>query len=466
MSQDLSLHASRVGAVPFTEIYRETQARLLGRNVLVAASVFGAFVGWDLVVAPEHIETTLAIRVPALAFCAFLFVASGSARFRRFYNWYFIALLTVGALDAALVISVMPGGFTFGIAGVMICIVASSVLFSATAWATAAAGTLGTLGTVLLMSLHGEPEWLMRSAAILLFTAAGFAVLHSVQAERSALETHTALRGLEKEKQKTESLLANLTTMREERLTWLENLAGFLRHELKNQIVAVGTSIELAQDGNSLEANKIYLGRAQKGLGRMRSLVSSATEATSLEAALEADELEEVDLSTLVAERVLTFQQLHPDHQLVLRPKPGLMMHGNEERLSQLLDKLLTNAVEHSAEGSEIRVTLRRADDDWFEVCVENEGEPLPKNKERMFEAFVSSRSRSENLGLGLFVAQSIARNHRGHVLAEDLTDATGARFIVRLPSKPEAKTDELPPPKRRAKVKRRRKAVEGESEA
>jgi len=99
-----------------------------------------------------------------------------------------------------------------------------------------------------------------------------------------------------------------------------------------------------------------------------------------------------------------------------------------------LLDKLSNNAVEHSASDAETRVTLRRTDQTSFELSVENEGDPLPEDKERIFEAFVSSQSRPYKLGLGLFVAQSIARNHAGQITAEALSEGSGARFVVRLP--------------------------------
>jgi two-component system OmpR family sensor kinase len=284
------------------------------------------------------------------------------------------------------------------------------------------------------MVLHGEPEYLVRSSAIFLVTAVGFAVLHSVQAEQSAFAVYSAQEHLREEKTRSQVLLADITAMREERHAWLENLARFLRHELKNQIVAVSTSIDLAKSDGSAFGTQTYLERAQRSLGRMRGLVSSATEATSLEAALAVDEVEVVDLSALVGDRVLTFQQLHPARQLVLRPRPGLFVDGNDERLAQLLDKLLANAVEHSAAESEIRVTLQRAVDGWFELSVENEGDPLPPDEDRIFEAFVTSQGRPENLGLGLFVAQSIAKNHKGRITAEGLPNAVGARFVVRLP--------------------------------
>ena len=405
---------------------------------MVATSVYMAFVCWDVIVAPTHIGRVFEIRLAFLGLGMLLFLASGLPSFRRWYNWCFIGLIGSAGLSVSVILGLVPQGFAIGIAGVLICITASSVLFRANAWATATAGAIVTLGAVALMILHGEPSYLVQSHAIFLVAAAGFAVLHSVQAERSAYEVFRAQERLESEKVVTQGLLQDITSMRQERLTWLENLARFLRHELKNQIVAVGTSIDLAQTGDSLEANRVYLGRAQRSLSRMRGLVSSATEATSLEAALSVDKMERVDLSALVVERVVTFQQLHPTRQLVLRPKPDLFVDGNEERLAQLFDKLLNNAAEHSAPDAEIRVTLRRSGGSHFELSVENEGDLLPQDKERIFEAFVSSQSRPENLGLGLFVAQSIARNHRGSITAESLTGSDGARFVVRLPQRRE----------------------------
>jgi signal transduction histidine kinase len=69
-----------------------------------------------------------------------------------------------------------------------------------------------------------------------------------------------------------------------------------------------------------------------------------------------------------------------------------------------------------------------------LELTLENEGDALPEDKDRSFEAFVTSEKSTDNLGLGLFVAQSIALNHGGDIVAEDLPRDRGARFVVRLP--------------------------------
>ena len=218
----------------FRILYRDTQAKLFRRNVLVAATIYMGFVSWDIIVAPATVWKILEIRLLFLGVCTSLFVASGLRGFKGWYNWAYLFLLTSAGLGVAFILRHVPNGFAIGIAGVVICIMASSVIFRATGWATAGVGALTTVGTAALMVVDGEPELLVRSHMIFMVAATGFAVLHAFQAERSAYETFQAQERLVDEQARTQGLLRDLTTIRQERLTWLENLAHFLRHELKN----------------------------------------------------------------------------------------------------------------------------------------------------------------------------------------------------------------------------------------
>ena len=251
---------------------------------------------------------------------------------------------------------------------------------------------------------------------------------------KTSADLARALDDVSVQKDHAEYLLAQVGTMRAERLTWLENLARFLRHELSNQIVAVATSMQLAQSSGSLEDNRLYLDRGERSLRRMRGLVSSATEATSLEAALAVEETTQVDWSGMIDDRLALLRAQRLRRSISSSVMSGLWVEANEARLSQVLDKLLDNAIAHSAPGGEIRVVLVRQGSE-VELRVENTGDPLSIDKDRMFEAFVSTRKSADNLGMGLFVARSITEDHGGKIYAEDLPDMRGARFVVRLPS-------------------------------
>jgi len=230
--------------------------------------------------------------------------------------------------------------------------------------------------------------------------------------------------------------LGRIAGLKEERLTWLESLAGFLRHELKNQMVAMDTSLSLMEQTEPVAERERYVERARRSLGRMSRLVGSATEATSLEAALASEIRDPVDLSMVVEDRLVLLRQACAPRALVTHIDSGVIVGGNEDRLAQVVDKLLSNAAEHVADEGEIRVELR-CDGHEAVLTVEDDGDPLPEDKARLFNAFVSvgkSHPASANLGLGLFVTRVIVTSFGGHVLAQDLPNHSGARFVVRLP--------------------------------
>lgn len=233
-----------------------------------------------------------------------------------------------------------------------------------------------------------------------------------------------------------EAALERIAGLKEERTTWLERLAGFLRHELKNQMVAMDTSLSLMEQTQPVSERTQYVERARRSLGRMSRLVGSATEATSLEAALASELREAVDLSMIVEDRLASLRQAFAPRVLVTKIESSVIVVGNEDRLAQMLDKLLSNAAEHVAEAGEIRIELRRDRQEAL-LTVEDDGDPLPEDKARIFNAFESvgkKRSGPGIRGLGLFVTRVIVESFGGHVLAQDLPNDGGARFVVRLP--------------------------------
>ena len=269
-----------------------------------------------------------------------------------------------------------------------------------------------------------------------LVTGVALCVLFTAVKYRTAREQFDQRLKLQAEKRRSERLLVKVGAMRQERLAWLESLARFLRHELRNQVVAVGTSLDLTeQSGLSLDAER-YVDRARISLGRMRRLVDSATEATGVEAALAVEKREPVNLSEVVLERVTLLQDGGVAERLEAKVASDVMIEGQEDRIGQLLDKLLENAVEHAEATGRIAVVLKVVGPDAV-FSVENQGEPLAMDGASLFDAFVTigkNGDEGRNLGLGLFIAKAIAEAHGGTISARNLDDSTGARFEVRLP--------------------------------
>ncbi|MEM7436553.1 MAG: HAMP domain-containing sensor histidine kinase [Myxococcota bacterium] len=417
--------------------YTDGKIRLLGTFLPMGMALLAIFAPWDYAMSPATAPTTISIRVVLCLMLLLLWSNRATGFLRTWHDWLISGMLTSAGVGVAVILAMVPGGYAAASGGIALVIMFGAGAVRLPAVHTILVSVAITAATAVCMVVSGETSAMILSNVMMLSSFGMLGVFYNVATRRDALEILESQARLRHEKAQTDFLLRQVTTMRQERFTWLENLARFLKHELSNQIVAVSTSIDLAKGDGSRFGIGVYLERAQRSLNRMRGLVSSATEATSLEAALAVEEIGKVDWSAVIVERVSAFQQLHPSRDVVLTIRPGLRVDGNEDRLAQLLDKLLNNALEHSPEGAEIRVELRQTQDGWVELKVDNTGDPLPEDKERIFEAFVSSQGRPENLGLGLFVAQSIARNHGGHVHAKDLPGRRGASFVVTLPRSP-----------------------------
>jgi signal transduction histidine kinase len=103
-------------------------------------------------------------------------------------------------------------------------------------------------------------------------------------------------------------------------------------------------------------------------------------------------------------------------------------------RIGQLLSNLLGNAFTHGAQDGIIRVEAF-TDADTFELYVANSGDPIPADAlEQLFMPFFrgDARQSQQGLGLGLYIAAEIAREHGGTLQATSTAEET--RFTFRMP--------------------------------
>lgn len=229
-----------------------------------------------------------------------------------------------------------------------------------------------------------------------------------------------------------------LTDVNEKRILWLESMARFLKHELKNSSVGIKTSLDLIER-RSTEQKKVdvYIARARKSMTNMNALLQSAGDASNLEANLYKEEQEQLDLGLMVVSHIESYQLIYPDISMRVNCQRGLFVLGNKIRLIQLLDKLVSNAVEHCDAHAPIEISVQRVQGK-VQLIVADKGDALPKDKLAMFELFISfrtvERKTDENFGLGLYIVKLIAESHGGQVTAYDFNKGEGAVFEVTLP--------------------------------
>jgi two-component system sensor histidine kinase TctE len=129
-------------------------------------------------------------------------------------------------------------------------------------------------------------------------------------------------------------------------------------------------------------------------------------------------------------------EALNKGIDLGLEGNPGpAMIRGDAERLQELLDNLLDNAVRYTPRGGRVTVRVSAAPAPAVAVIDDGPGIP-PHERERMFERFHRLLgSPAEGSGLGLAIAREIASIHGAEIVLGDNPGGTGSSFIVSFPA-------------------------------
>jgi len=198
-------------------------------------------------------------------------------------------------------------------------------------------------------------------------------------------------------------------------------------HELNNSLQVIGGLAELLQDTPGIPPSvadglrRIHEQNAKAGVA-IAEVMAFSRQKTD-----ERDRVNMRDLTTR-AVRLRTFAIGRARLTIVYQPpKSGVVdVQGFANLLMQVVLNLIVNA-EQALAGQQrgtIRVVVRVSD---------NGPGVDPAVVDRLFEPFVTTRSRDESSGLGLAVARQIAEQHGGTLTRESVD--TGACFAMRLPS-------------------------------
>jgi signal transduction histidine kinase len=167
-------------------------------------------------------------------------------------------------------------------------------------------------------------------------------------------------------------------------------------------------------------------------------------------------------------EDVLNRVRVLGERQWRLEARPGGLIRADRRRLTQALEQLAANAVNHTSESDQISVGGAWVEDDGgapqggravvvrelaarhpasreLEIWVSDTGTGIPADEhERIFERFGkgSNSAATEGSGLGLSIVKAIAEAHGGTVLLES-EEGKGSRFALRIPSGGTDESDE-----------------------
>ena len=196
-------------------------------------------------------------------------------------------------------------------------------------------------------------------------------------------------------------------------------------HELKTPLSVIMANAELMMNEETDETDRKKFSKNILSMTyQMRSLVENMLEMARVDNGTLKMKFESLDFSQLVSDAVLSFQLLYEEQGLGLRcaVHEGIMLHGSEQHLYQVLDVLLDNALKYSAPGGMVSVDLTQ-NGRGCTLSVASPGDPISKEDlKNIFKRFYradKARAMNGSYGLGLAIAESVVEAHKGKIWAE-----------------------------------------------
>jgi signal transduction histidine kinase len=220
-----------------------------------------------------------------------------------------------------------------------------------------------------------------------------------------------------------------------------DEFVALISHDLRTPLTSIMGYLELTMDDETLGADaRSYLEVVQRNSERLLRLVNDLL----FVARLEAGELDlhptELDLAPIVRQSV---EEARPraaakSIELACEAQATPEIRGDRGRIFQLLDNLISNAINFTPEGGRVAVRLSERGS-RTRVEVSDTGIGIPRDEQaRLFDRFFRARTATEEqipgTGLGLYIARAIVTAHEGdiEVVSEP---GEGTTFCIDLPA-------------------------------
>lgn len=233
-----------------------------------------------------------------------------------------------------------------------------------------------------------------------------------------------------------------------------DELITNVSHDIRTPLTSIIGYLGLLKNGavTSQEDMLKYINIAYDKAEQMRSLANDLFEYTTLKSTKTKLNVTPINIKGMM-EQVAAGFELEAEKKGIafsVKARPDdLIVNADVEKLVRVYNNLISNALKYAAEASRINLVANLINHEQVELRVENNGEPIPKDKlKKIFDRFYrvesSRNTKTGGTGLGLSIVQGAVELHGGTIRCESNKDWTS--FIILLPRDPQANNFALRP--------------------
>ena len=216
-----------------------------------------------------------------------------------------------------------------------------------------------------------------------------------------------------------------------------------IAHDIRTPLTSINGFVTAIMDGTIPPENMDkYLALIKQEINRIRELVVSMTEASSL-SHVDPDVMERFPLNDVVRDVVENLQPQLSEKNITCEVRlsdapEASECYGEAQQLCRVIVNIITNAIKFTPkDGTIIVSTEPNKSEKNVKISVEDSGIGIPEEKRnRIFESFykVDSSRTKEGFGLGLYICKQILSGHGQTIYVEEGKELGGAKFVFTFP--------------------------------
>ena len=225
-------------------------------------------------------------------------------------------------------------------------------------------------------------------------------------------------------------------------------------HELRTPLTSVKSYLEALDEGALCETvAPDFIKVSLDETNRMMRMVTDLLHLSRIDNATSHLDVELINFTAFITFILNRFDQIRGQdedkkYELVRDyPITSVWIEIDTDKMTQVIDNILNNAIKYSPDGGKITVTMKTTDDQMI-LSISDQGLGIPKQDlPRIFDRFYRvdrARSRAQGgTGLGLSIAKEIIKQHNGFIWAKS-EYGKGSTFTIVLPYDKDAVKEEV----------------------
>jgi two-component system sensor histidine kinase VicK len=215
---------------------------------------------------------------------------------------------------------------------------------------------------------------------------------------------------------------------------------SMVSHELKTPLTSLSGYMQLLKSkavNNQDISTTTMVEKALRQVIRMTTLINGFLNVSRLESARIYIDRVYFDMAALIIEVDEEVQASVSSHHVVFGPLKETWVKADRDKIGQVINNLISNAVKYSPSGSTISIACE-AKDNCLLVKVKDEGTGIsPEDQPRLFERYFRVNNASyknvAGFGIGLYLCAEIIKRHDGSI-GVDSKVGQGSTFFFELP--------------------------------